>query len=73
MADDLYKLSWQQFRENVTANFRYERLLSESVIGLKNNILFIESTTFEYVYGIHSMDHNEDNDPQEDKNVAVFD
>ena len=22
MADDLYKLSWQQFRENITANFR---------------------------------------------------
>ena len=23
MAEDLYKLSWQQFRENITANFRY--------------------------------------------------
>ena len=43
------------------------------MIGQENDIFFVESTTFEYVYGIHSMDHNEDNDPQEDKNVAVFD
>lgn len=29
MADDLYKLSWQQFRENITANFRELRATTE--------------------------------------------
>jgi len=29
MAEDLYKLSWQQFRENVTANFRELRATTE--------------------------------------------
>ena len=32
-ADHLYKISWQQFRENITENFRFASIKSKSVFA----------------------------------------
>ena len=32
-ADHLYKISWQQFRENITENFRFAFIQSKSVFA----------------------------------------